>query len=127
MPPAPCRRLTRLDLFTDSLTPEAEADGSTFLDAWTTLGGKIRLESLFLGLNVVPSWKKLVLAALANPDFCPCLRYFDVGGIQWSDMKTQLRKRLPRRDALAEAEAEAAIAALNEGVGGEEDEQEEQM
>lgn len=119
-------RLTSLSLFKASEGDEDAADGSTYFDVWTALGGKIKLDllSLFVDLSYIS--KKRLLKALANPDFCPCLRKSSVWVIDVIDVKAvqaQLREcRRKTRNALAEAEAVAAIAALDKGGGGGDDE-----
>lgn len=108
-------RLTSLSVMV--LAERTKGGSAGLFDAWAHPRAKIHLDDLALGVPMSTALRRRFLELLADPGFCPRLRYAQVGDALDEDVHNALEARRNQRDRNAVAAAAAAAA----GAGGAQD------
>lgn len=94
-----------------SVLAEGKGGKAGLFDPWADPAARVHLEDLSLGVPMSAALRRRFLERLADPTFCPRLRYATVGDALDEDVDRALEARRNRRDRNAVAAAAAAAAA----------------
>jgi hypothetical protein len=104
-----------------SVLAEGKGGKAGLFDPWADPAARVHLEDLSLGVPMSAALRRRFLERLADPAFCPRLRYATVGDALDEDVDRALEARRDQRDRNAVAVVAAAAAAVAGAAGSAQD------